>query len=719
MTGPRRLPGPYGRAARRYLAAGWGSPLPLPPGRKKPPPDGWTGYDGRQASAADVEAWCEEHPGGNIGMRVRSGVIGIDGDAHKGPAALAAWRKLADEFGPLPAAPWCTSRDDGISGIRLFTVPDGYTAVTVMGPAGEVIQRHHRYVVVPPSVSPPPPLGTGKPYCWTGRPDGYVPAMSDIPPLPQTWLDGLRGGGNGQRAGPGFQQPGTSTTGWTSPDVGTLVTGGIPEGANQDDHLRDLVFECVRQGMSSPAVRAVWDAAVARTPLLRPGEPWTGGDFQRHYRGAVQKAAAGAPGGQAPDPDGDLAARLAWEHRKAVEQHKSYLRARQEAEAELLSEGSKPAPDPVRLDALLAEPDEPAAYRIDRLWPAGGRVILSAQRKAGKTTTMANLLRSLADGSPFLGCYQVTAIPGTGTVFAIDTEMSRGMLRQWYRDQRIGHPERIHVEPLRGAVSSFNLLDAGRRGWWARALRERQAAVLVLDCIGPVLAAAGLDENSSLDVGRFLTALEELLADAGVAEAVACHHMGHVAERSRGASRLRDWPDAEWKLVYEIADGEQDAGPSDRRYFSAAGRDVAEPEQLLDYDAASRRLSIAGGTRRDEKKAAYLAAIIAYITSHPEAECSKSRVEQAVEGRAADIRKTLAEAVAEAGPLCVHDGPRSARLHRIRATCTEHGSTPSHPVQGVLGTEFTTPSRPIGRDGVLNSAPGQGHEQEQRDGVEA
>jgi hypothetical protein len=441
----------------------------------------------------------------------------------------------------------------------------------------------------------------------------------------------------------------------------------------------------------------------------QPNDPGPGWHLQPYSRN-----------GQAPDPDEDedLAARLAWEHRKAVDQHKSYLRVRQEAEAELLSEGSKPAPDPVRLDMLLAEPDEPATYRVDRLWPAGGRVILSAQRKAGKTTCTANLLRSLADGAPFLGCYQVTPLPDGATVFAIDTEMSRRMLRQWYGDQRISHPERIHVEPLRAAVASFNLLDAARRARWAQAIRERQATVLVLDCIGPVLAAAGLDENSSLDVGRFLAALEELLADAGAAEAAVVHHMGHAAERSRGASRLRDWPDSEWKLVYEVADGDDDAGPLARRYFSAAGRDVAELEQLLDYDAASRRLSIAGGTRRDEKKAAYLAAIVAYITNHPEAECSKSRVEQAVEGRAADIRKTLAQAVAEAGPLCVHDGKRGARLHRIRATCAEHGTTPSHPVQGVLGTEFTTPSRPIGRDGVLNSAPGQGQEQDHRDGVE-
>jgi len=114
---------------------------------------------------------------------------------------------------------------------------------------------------------------------------------------------------------------------------------------------------------------------------------------------------------------------------------------------------------------------------------------------------------------------------------------------------------------------------------------------------------------------------------------------------------------------------------------------------------------------------AELAAITTYIASHPETECSKTAIESGIDGRAGDIRQALADAVKETGPLCVHPGPRNAKLHRIRARCTEHSATPSHPVQGVLGAELTTPSRPIGRDGVLSSAPGQGQEQDQRDGV--
>lgn len=52
----------------------------------------------------------------------------------------------------------------------------------------------------------------------------------------------------------------------------------------------------------------------------------------------------------------------------------------------------------VRLDDFLAVPDVPVTHRMAGLWPSGGRVVLSAANKAGKTTMIGNLLRSLADG---------------------------------------------------------------------------------------------------------------------------------------------------------------------------------------------------------------------------------------------------------------------------------------------------------------------------------
>jgi hypothetical protein len=67
--------------------------------------------------------------------------------------------------------------------------------------------------------------------------------------------------------------------------------------------------------------------------------------------------------------------------------------------------------------------------------------------------------------------------------------------------------------------------------------------------------------------------------------------MGHNNERSRGDSRLQDWPDAIWKLVRESA--ELDSS----RYFSAYGRGVEVTEGRLEYDNASRHLKYGEGSR--------------------------------------------------------------------------------------------------------------------------
>ena len=51
--------------------------------------------------------------------------------------------------------------------------------------------------------------------------------------------------------------------------------------------------------------------------------------------------------------------------------------------------------------------------------------------------------------------------------------------------------------------------------------------------------------------------------------------MGHTGERSRGDSRLIDWPDAGWRLV---KDAEDDDDQHVRRvYFTALGRDANQP----------------------------------------------------------------------------------------------------------------------------------------------
>jgi hypothetical protein len=197
------MTGPYGRSAGRYLELGY-SPLTLPPGQKWPPPKGWTGAGAPMADLEQVRRWERSDPDANIALRLPDGVIGIDLDLYEDPTKdhpaserQAAWKELEARLGPLPESPRATSRDDGISGIRLYRVPAGWKAAGNLPAApvcqghpipgggkarpgdmvspGEVIQHHHRYMVAPPSAHP-----SGRRYRWHG---GNLPVVSDLPSL--------------------------------------------------------------------------------------------------------------------------------------------------------------------------------------------------------------------------------------------------------------------------------------------------------------------------------------------------------------------------------------------------------------------------------------------------------------------------------------------------------------------------------------------------------
>ena len=330
-------------------------------------------------------------------------------------------------------------------------------------------------------------------------------------------------------------------------------------------------------------------------------------------------------------------------------------------------------PSLTRLDEFLAVEDEPEVHRVERLWPVGGRVVLAAQYKAGKTTLRDNLVRSLVDGGPFLGHF--TVHPPEGRVVVIDDELDERMLRRWMRDQGIVNTDRVVVLPLRGKVGTFDLLDEDCRARWAKRIIEAEASVLILDCLRPVLDALGLSEDK--DAGRFLVAFDALLAEAGASEAVVTHHMGHTGERSRGDTRIRDWPDVEWQLLRERPDEGAEQLAEARRYFKAYGRDVDVPEGLLDYDTDTRRLRLAGGTRKETASDKVLPDLIAYLTDNPGA--SGRAIETALkdEHRRETVRTAIRRAVVS-GVIQTADGPKRAVLHYLSDT-RETPSAPSSP----------------------------------------
>ena len=249
-------------------------------------------------------------------------------------------------------------------------------------------------------------------------------------------------------------------------------------------------------------------------------------------------------------------------------------------------DGVRTLPEIVNLADLLAEPDEATPFLVEGLWPVDGHVVLSGPAKAGKTTLRNNLVRSLADGVPFLGAFDV-AEP-VSRVVVLDLELTRNSLRHWLREQHIEHASNVDVLPMRGQAHTLNVFSAGWCSMWAERLRG--ADVVILDCLEPVLHALRLDPNT--EARKFLEEWGAMLTGAGVAGSLVLHHHGHGGERAKGDSGILAWPDALWNLVVQTP-GEM----SSPRYFNAFGRDVEVPEGRLDL--AGPRLGYVGGSSRD------------------------------------------------------------------------------------------------------------------------
>ena len=188
------MSGPYGENAARYWAAGWRGVFPLKPRTKKPPPDGVTGEHGVDPSYADLYAWSEgPEAAGNIGLRLPRHVIGIDVDNYGDKVGGVTLTASEERWGALPETWRSTSRDDGVSGIRFYRVPEGLAWPGEIKPDIEIIQHRHRYAVAAPSIHP----DTGNTYRWV-NPAGVVstalPDPDALPLLPDAWVEGLTRG---------------------------------------------------------------------------------------------------------------------------------------------------------------------------------------------------------------------------------------------------------------------------------------------------------------------------------------------------------------------------------------------------------------------------------------------------------------------------------------------------------------------------------------------
>jgi hypothetical protein len=568
------------------------------------------------ADEAQISAWWGKWPHANIAIATgaESGIVVVDVDTDKGGQATI--EKLEAEHGPFSDT---LRSNTGGGGYHLIYQHPGQAVKTRARAFGAGVDSRGDggYIIAPPSTHI-----SGRVYAWQTPVDPIRPfppfllatltsrsrlIPANVVPLRRRGsagtpyglaaleglLDELEAAPEGAR---------NDTLNAVTYRIGRLIGGGeldqaatlsfieeaaLSIGLGQSEVKRTMA-SAVGAGLSQP-LSAPPRASTTRTPAPPPA-PASNSE-------PPAQTEASAPS----DVDKQFAASVELEAQK--------IRIRRAAER-LIQTETVPVEEPqiLTLRQRLALPRPPIQFRVAGWHPERARIVLSAQYKAGKTTVTGNLARSLADSEPFLSSAEVS--PVAGTIWILDFEMSPNMLDSWLEAQRIQNDDQVFVVPMRGLATAFDLFNPDVYQQWVQRLKAAGAAYIILDCLRPILDSLGLDEQH--DAGRFLLQYDQLLADADVAETLVVHHMGHVAERARGDSRIRDWPDVEWRLVREKPED-----PASPRYLSAFGRDVEVGESRLHYDPYTRRLSLGEGSRQDASARRALADILEAIESEP------------------------------------------------------------------------------------------------------
>lgn len=397
------------------------------------------------------------------------------------------------------------------------------------------------------------------------------------------------------------------------------------------------------------------------------------------------------------DPDPQLAV-SSFEYEDFEKDVRDELRKallRKSVQAAVLAEqaAANPAPpfDAGTVGEILDRP-APPPMRIEGLAPSEGGLLVTAARKAGKTTFELNLAHSLITGQDFLGRFGVRPIDGD--IAILNYEVSGDTLARWADEHGVDR-DRCYLVNLRGRRNPLANPDDRRR--LADELRARGTEALIVDPFGR--AFTGKNQNDPGEVGAWLVDLDLFArGEVGATEVVLSAHAGWNGERTRGSSALEDWADS---IVWITRDQDDDS----QRFMRAEGRDVLIDEDRLDYSPTARTLTLAGvGSRRkskDDRKLAELAVFVVRAARHnPGAHLAAlegqiKAMEDAPTFRNGEVSKA-AKYAQERGLLRVEIGGAGRRNSHYAVDPI----TPPNPSQTHPGEHLPTPPTPPYRGGV-------------------
>jgi hypothetical protein len=342
-----------------------------------------------------------------------------------------------------------------------------------------------------------------------------------------------------------------------------------------------------------------------------------------------------------------------------------------------------PIPGPTRkldLAAVLAAPDEPVPYVVDRFAAAGFVTVLASHGGEGKSMLSLALAIGVACGSSPAGvrCRQ-------GRALIIDGENGERLIGSRYRLAG-GPPEGVAIHEATG-------LDIARDGDWLKdTITAEGATLVVLDSLRTL--APRMEENNG-DTVLPVTATLRTIARETQAAIVVAHHRPKHGAGYRGSSVLRDQVDALFVLGRDPDDPERRT----RRFLhcdpARDGKmrfDLEPAERWLSIDVSGGVLTLdaaepyGGGERPPTKAEDYAERIPTIINS---SECvSRSEIARRL-GLAGDDRTVgrVLVTLADEGTLQRHDGKTyslglaHAKEHAKRQN--GHIGTLAHTLKGV------------------------------------
>lgn len=521
--------GPYASAAPCYREAGHEGVLHLPALSKSPPPDGFTGHQGRYPTHDEVAAWMATYGEGNVALRLGEGLIGIDVDHYGTKRGGDLLAELEAQWGRLPDT-WISTARSAPSGIRLFRVPVGVQFTTAIPGGIEIVQYHHRYMVVWPSVHP----DTGMMYRWIS-PDGDmangVPPLDEIPALPEAWVEGL-------------------TRPWTTTDE--IVDNGPMAEHREHDWSRRVTEALDAIALGDPGGRhdAATAGAMALARLEQLGHPGATaaldtlgerfvaavtatGTGARSVQAALQEW--GGPGGIAPS------ARQRARTSPAVAEpylDPSWVFA-WAAKGKVTAVAVAVASEIHEAHDFIGVAEEPYRWLVPDLIEHGDRLILTGPEGKGKSTLLRQMAVQLAAGThPFDG------EPFTPfTVLLVDCENSTRQIRRKLRalvemaGPKLEHG-RMFVVPKPEGIDLGTAVDFA----WLEAIAEAVKPSLLI--IGPIYKMSDgdpIDETTAKPIIKALDLIRTRYDCALLIEAHTPHES--KTERPFGASIWKRWPE--------------------------------------------------------------------------------------------------------------------------------------------------------------------------------